>query len=553
MSFTSKMLKKSSLVITLCLLLVACGSPEPLIEGEEPSFRRITEQQYRNIIADVFGHHIIVAGTFDPILRSDELVAVGAGSTTISRSSFEKYEKLAQSIADQVVSEQNRSVMISCEPQSPDAPDPACVETFLKSTGRILYRRPLRDEEIAQAVQIAGDATEKLGSFYDGLAISLSSFLISPNFLFVIEDVNPASGNGGQTELTAYAKAAKLSFFLWNTTPDHELLDAAESGALDTRKGLKVQVDRLMQSPRLRDGVRAFFSDMLHADDFEHLEKDKLIYPAFDQEIVDDAEEQLLRTIVHHLLDEDGDYRELFSTRKTFMSAALGRIYRVPVADQDLWSDYEFPETDVRRGIQNLAGFIAQHSHPASTSPTLRGKGVRELLLCQKVPDPPADIDFSIFNEASSQPMTARQRLAIHNAVPSCAGCHRLTDDIGLSMENLDGAGQFRANDSGMTINTSGTLDGVAFEGPADFAVVLSQNPAIPTCLVERTVSYAFGRSPGREYRPWLDYINESFADGGYRIRDLLLTIAMSENFYSVATPRTTADIASPEDSNTRT
>lgn len=553
MLFTSKFLKKLAAVATSCLLLAACGSPEPLIDGEEPSFRRITEQQYRNIIADVFGHHIIVAGTFDPILRSDELVAVGAGNTTISRSSFEKYEKLAQSIADQVVSEENRSAFISCEPSSPTAPDDACAEAFLKSAGKMLYRRPLSDDETAQSVRIAADATKKLGSFYDGLAISLSSFLISPNFLFVVEDITPASGNDAEGELTAYAKAAKLSFFLWNTTPDHELLNAAESGVLDTRKGLKTQVDRLMQSPRLRDGVRAFFTDMLHVDDFEHLEKDKLIYPAFDQEIVDDAEEQLLRTVVDHLLDQDGDYRDLFSTRKTFMSGALGRIYRVPVAEQDLWSDYEFPETDVRRGIQNLAGFIAMHSHPASTSPTLRGKAVRELLLCQKVPDPPADIDFSIFNEASSKPMTARQRLGIHNSVPSCAGCHRLTDDIGLSMENLDGAGQFRADEDGMVIDTSGALDGVAFEGPADFAVALSRNPAIPTCLVERAVSYAFGRSPSRDYRPWLEYMNENFVDGGYRIRDLFAAISMSENFYSVVMPRTTADATSPEDSNNRT
>lgn len=534
----------------MCFALAACGKSEPSVDAEEPSFRRITEQQYRNIIADVFGQHIIVPGAFDPILRTDDLIAVGAGNTTVSRSSFEKYEKLAQSIADQVLAERNRSSIMPCSPESSLAADDACAEMFLKPVGKLLYRRPLVEGELTQAVKIARDAAQSLDSFYDGLAVGLTSFLINPNFLFVIENADLDAGDGAEGELSAYSKAAKLSFFLWNTTPDIELLEAADSGALDTRKGLRNQIDRLMRSPRLRDGVRAFFGDMLHVEEFAHLEKDKLIYPVFDQEVVDDAEEQLLRTIEHHLLDQDGDYRELFSTRTTFMSEPLGRVYRVPVSEPDLWSKFEFPETDIRRGIQSLVGFISMHSHPASSSPTIRGQAVRELLLCQRVPDPPADVNFSMFVEASSQPMTARERLRIHNSVPSCAGCHRLTDGIGLSLENFDGAGQFRADEDGLAIDTSGDLDGAVFDGPAGFAEALSQNPALPTCLVERTVSYAFGRTPNQSYRPWLEYLNESFADDGYRIKDLFSAIAMSENFYSVVTPAAGTDFAAASQSN---
>lgn len=521
---------------TVVLLAVSsCGEPAPVIEGAEPTLRRLTEQQYRNVIADLFGDHIIVSGSFDPILRQDGLIAIGAGNATISASSFDKYERLAHAIADQVVSESNRALFIPCEPVRLDGPDASCAQAFLQPVGRLLFRRPLDQLELSQAVSLANQASTQLGNFYEGLAFGLTSLLVSPSFLFVVDDLEERSS--GAAELTDYAMASRLSFFLWNTTPDAALLDAAEAGALSTPKGLEAQIDRMMQSSRLRHGVQAFFTDMLHLDEFDHLEKDNLIYPAFDPQVIKDARDQLLKTIEHHLLDQDTDYRALFSTRKTFMSGPLGRVYRTPVTEPDLWTPYEFSEREGRSGIQSLAGFIALHSHPGRSSPTIRGQAVRELLLCQTIPDPPGDVDFSVFNEPSSQQMTARERLKVHNSVPSCAGCHRLTDGIGLSLENYDGAGQFRTKDVGVAIDASGNLDGIDYANQFGLAEALSQNPGIPICLVQQALAYGLARQPSREEKDWISFLLRKFAEDGYRFRPLLRSVAASPNFFAVTAP----------------
>ncbi|MEQ8733344.1 MAG: DUF1592 domain-containing protein [Rhodospirillaceae bacterium] len=514
----------------------ACSEPVPVIEGAEPTLRRLTEQQYRNVVSDLFGDHIIVSGSFDPILRQDGLVSIGAGNATISASSFDKYEKLAHSIAEQVLNEQNRGLFMPCEPARIDGPDEACARAFLEPVGRLLFRRSLDQSELSQAIDLTETASKQLGNFYEGLAFGLTSLMVSPKFLFVIDEVEDVSAEN--VELTVYAKAARLSFFLWNTTPDAVLLDAAESGALSTSKGLEAELGRMMQSPRLSRGVQAFFADMLHLDEFDHLEKDNLIYPAFDPQATEDAREQLLLTIEHHLLNDDADYRDLFVTRKTFMSGPLGRVYRTPVSEPDLWTPYEFADSEGRSGIQSLAGFIALHSHPGRSSPTIRGKAVRELLLCQTIPEPPADIDFSVFNEPSSQQLVARERLDVHNSVASCAGCHRLTDGIGLSLENYDGAGQYRTKDMGFEIDVSGNLDGIDYANQFGLADALSQNPAIPVCLVEQTLAYGLARKPGPEEKDWLSFLINQFAESGYRFKPLLHSVAASENFFAVTAPQ---------------
>jgi hypothetical protein len=524
------------LLTTLIVLvsLIGCAR-EPQVAGTEPSMRRLTEQQYRNVIEDLFGAHIVVAGTFYPILRKDGLIAIGASDATVSALSFEKYEKLAHSIAEQIVNERNRSLYIACQPAEPNAADDACAQEFLEPVGRLLFRRPLSAVELTQTVDLSAQAAETLGGFYDGLAFGLASLLVSPNFLFIVDEIEAADGatDASEVELTAYTKASRLSFFLWNTGPDSELLDAAEKGDLDTGQGLDAQITRMMSSSRLGDGVRGFFSDMLRLEEFEHLEKDNLIYPAFDPEVREDTKEQLLRTIEYQLLGQGGDYRELYSTRKTFINGRLGPIYRTPVAEPDIWTEYELSDQEGRAGIQALAGFVALHSHPGRSSPTIRGKAVREILLCQTIPDPPGDVDFSLF-VSTAEKQNARGRLKIHNEAAACAGCHKLMDGIGLSLENFDGAGQFRTMDAGMEIDVGGELDGTAYQDLEGFTRALAENPAVPVCLVEDLFAYSLGRSGRREDKAWLSFLIERFEKDGYRLQPLMRSIAASPNFIAV-------------------
>ncbi|MBL8645416.1 MAG: DUF1592 domain-containing protein [Rhodospirillaceae bacterium] len=544
--------RSAVLALGLAALLSGCEQEAPAVNGAPPSFRLLSEAQYRNIVADLFGAQIMVGGSFDPLVRTNGLLTVGATSAHVTPAGLEQLDLMARSIAGQVVSEKNRDVIVPCTPASAGAADDACAAKFFGAVGRMLFRRPLTDDEVKVPVTIARDAAEDLGNFYDGLAAGLAGLMVSPSFLFAIDTTEPDPGKPGQIRLDAYAKATRLSLFLWNTAPDDLLLTAAEKGELHTKKGLRAQVERMLASPKLEAGMRAFFNDMLAFDEFAKLEKDSIIYPAFSAGVAEDAREQTLRTIIDLVVTQDGDYRDLFTTRKTFMSGPLGRIYRVPVSRPDGgWTPYEFAEGDPRAGLLTQVSFAALYSHPGRSSPTLRGRAIRESLLCQKIPDPPGDVDFSLFNDPNSPNKTARDRLTAHSTVPACAGCHKLTDPIGLAMEKIDGAGQLRATEAGAPIDTTGDLDGVPYADAAGLGKAMRENPAVPSCVVNRMYSYAIGRTPERNEKTLLDHFEKNFAAEGFRVTELLHDIAVSDALYAVsAAPVRAAAVSSGKDDN---
>jgi hypothetical protein len=361
--------------------------------------------------------------------------------------------------------------------------------------------------------------------------------LISPEMLLIAETAQPDPKQPGHTRLDAYSLATRLSLFLWNSGPDSTLLDAAASGEIETPKGRERIVNMMLASPRLEQGVRAFFDDMFGFDDFATLAKDAETYPSFTGATAADAREQTLRTIVDHLITENGDYRDLFTTRKTFISTALAPIYGVPAGRG--WVPYEFPPNSPRTGILTHISFLAVHSHPGRSSPTLRGKALRELLLCQVVPRPPANVDFSAVENPKSTIKTQRERVAMHLMNPVCAGCHKITDPMGLALENFDGSGAYRTTEKGAPIDASGSLDGKSFTDVVGLGQALHDHPSLPTCLVERTFSYGTGGSVNDQTKPMLAYLNQQFAAHGYRVPSLLRAIAMSNAFSDVKSPDT--------------
>lgn len=529
--------RAAGLAAVAALALVACGSREPQTQGGPPTLRRLTEAQYRNIIADVFGTHIVVSGRFDPLVRTGGLLAVGAGRASITPSGLERFTALARSVAVQVVEPANRAWLVPCTPRSPQAADAACSRAFFAKVGPHLFRRPLEAAEVATYAALADAAAREKGDFHAGLAYGLQGMLVSPDFLFVVE-TGAADGDAGAPQrLDGYSRATRLSFFLWNSGPDPELLEAARRGDLDSRDGLEREVERMMASPRFEAGVRAFFTDMLALDDFSTLQKDTLIFPAFGLAAADDAREQVLRTLVGELVVRDGDYRDIFTTRRTVMSGPLGIVYRVPAPVPDGWGEFEFPEGDTRGGIQTQLSFVALHSHPGKSSPTLRGKAIRELLLCQKIPDPPGDVNFDQFNDPNSPNKTARNRLDAHSTDPACAGCHKLMDPIGLALETFDGAGQQRLTENGEPIDTSGEINGIPFADAVGLGQALRQDPASSSCVVNRAYAYAAARDIQRGEREWMTHLEGEFASDGYRLRGLFRRIATSDALYAIGTP----------------
>lgn len=524
----------------------------------EASLRRLSADQYRNIVEDVFGPSLDIGGYFEPDLRIGGLFAVGSGKIGITPAGMEQYDAMARSIASQVVDADHRAQMIPCTPRAATAPDDACARTFLARVGRLLQRRPLADTQLNAYVAAARIAAETTGDFYQGLELSLAGMLSSPQFLF--RDAVSVPARGGAQMLDAYSKATQLSFFLWNAAPDLLLLDAADRGALDTPRGLAREVDRMMASPRIEDGVRAFFIDNFQFDRIAVLTKDAALFPEFSAKVADDAREQTLRTVVDVVLHQNGDYRDIFSTRKTFLTQQLGSIYRVPVISNapngapDTWEEYEFPADDPRAGILTHISFTALHSPAGRGSPTLRGKALREIVMCQTVPAPPGNVEFNIINDTAN-PMyrTARKRLAAHASNPVCAGCHKITDPIGLALENFDGQGKFRSAENREEIDSSGTLDGVSYKDARGLAQAVHDNPAAPRCLVDRLSSYAIGRLPTAGEKPWIARLQQAFKTSDYRVPALMRAIAVSPEFYTVApAPPMTSAAATSRNGETR-
>jgi Protein of unknown function (DUF1588)/Protein of unknown function (DUF1592)/Protein of unknown function (DUF1595)/Protein of unknown function (DUF1585) len=494
--------------------------------------RLISQEQYANTLAYIFGPDIKVASHFAPFRRTEGLLEVGASSAGVTSGQMQEFQRTAGAFAELVVSPDHRNFLIPCTPKREDAADKRCATQFLSSVGRLLYRRPMHKQEIDELVTAAGDASNRLKDFYAGLAVALEGILVSPDMLFIIDRSEPDAQAPGQLRLDSYSLASRLSFFFWNAAPDDALLKMAERGDLQRADGRVRAVDYLLASPRLETGVRALFDDMLGFDDFAVLAKDPGIYPAFVGDAVQDAREQTLRTIVDHLIVRKLDYRDLFTTRQTFMSPSLATLYGVSTSPG--WTPYEIPADSERIGLLTQIAFLASHAHPGRSSATLRGKALRELLLCQTVPRPPPNVDFSLIEDPKSTLRTARERLAAHRANPVCAGCHKITDPIGLALENFDGAGQYRDNEKGAAIDASGTLDGKNFTDPKGLAQAVHDNPAVPSCMVQRAYAYATGGSAKGGDATVLPYFNSRFSAENYRLPDLLKTIALSRAFSHV-------------------
>jgi hypothetical protein len=499
------------------------------------AFRRITEDQYRHTIADVFGPDIKINARFEPERREEGLQAVGSGMVSLTSSGFEQYFALAGTVADQALDEKRRTASVPCTPVNRGEADAACARQFIDQYGALLFRRPLNEAETAIRVKVAAVATQQSGDFYTGLRFALSSLLVAPEFLFRVESAEPDPANPGQYRLDGYTKAARLSFLFWDSGPDAELLAAANSGALNSDVGLKQQIARLIASPRYEDGVRALFTDMLQLDEFGNLIKDPTIYPKFNQSVADGAKEQMLKETVDLLVNKKGDYRDLFTSNETFINRTLASVYVVPYAASSAWTPYTFPRSSERSGILTDIGFLSLFAHPGTSSPTRRGIKVLEIFMCVATPNPPANVDFSKVQDSSQG--TVRGRLLDHMENEGCAGCHRRTDPIGLALEHFDGLGQLRTTENGAPIDVSVDLKGVKFEGAQGLGKYVHDDPRVPACLVRNVYSYGVGNKTYERDASYLAAQTKAFADNGYRLPDLMMQIASSPEFFKVVIP----------------
>jgi hypothetical protein len=529
----------------LLSLLLACGpepsspapvdpGPAPEVEGLPPVTRRLTASQYEHALRDLFGDDLYVPAAPEPDLRLDGLARLGASEVSISPRGVERYEAAAYAVAAQAV-EEGRRAWMGCEPAGET--DEACTRVALSALGRRAWRRPLTPEELDVMVEVAVHAEEVLAAeddvsapFYEGLQYGVALILQSPDFLMRPERGAPA--DDGVRRYTGVEMASRLSFFLWDSLPDEELLAAAEAGELDTEVGLEVQVDRMIADPKARRGLRAWTDDLLDLGRLEGMQKDPEAFRFLRDGLFESAREETLRVMEHVVFDRDVDVGELLTSRETFVDRTLAMLYNVRAPAREGFGPVELAAEGARVGLFGHASLLSLHAHPRSSSATLRGKFVRTTLLCGKVPSPPANVDTSI-PEPSPDAPTLRDRIGAHLEVPSCRACHQLMDPIGLAFENFDGVGVFRATEAGATIDPSGELDGVSYPDLAGLAEAVRAHEDFLPCLVQQVTRAALGHDPEEEAEAMV-WLLERFDADEHRLLSLWRALALSPLFRTV-------------------
>lgn len=512
--------------------------PEPVAPGVAelvaPVLPKLTVKQYRNALTDLFGA-ALPATPVQPDTNPFLFTSIGATTDPLSELGVQQIEEAADAVSHFVFDDPNkRSALVGCEPA---APGDACVEGFLRTFGRRVFRRTLAPEELerwtAASVDLAG------GDAWTGVRVAVAGMLQAPSFVYRVELGEPDPKDDKRLRYTSFEMASRLSFLLWNAPPDDELLDAAENGELVMKDRVEAEARRLLDSPRARESIQEFFAQYLDLGRLDGISRDATLYPDFKPELA-----AAMRTEAKLLVDDivfrrEADVRELFSTRRTFVNTDLATLYGVDAkgATKVAFVPVDLPKDGHRAGMLTLGAFLTMNAHEASTSPTLRGKYVLERVLCVEVQPPPPDVDTSSIDPDPTIPKTLRERLEQHRVNPTCASCHAALDPPGYLFENFDAIGAWRTKDNGYPIDASGDLDGKPLANARELADALATEPRVGRCMVKQLYRHALGRLDESGEKPALEAIHAKFAASGFRFRELVVALVTNDSYRFVARP----------------
>ncbi|HEY0707367.1 MAG TPA: DUF1592 domain-containing protein [Polyangia bacterium] len=512
--------------------VVPPGTPPPPKDfvPEPAGLRRLTAPQYRNSVADIFERKI----TFNPELEEDTelsgLVSIGAARVGFSQKIVEQFEAAGREAAHLALSDAAvRSGLVGCAPTT--VTDDTCTKNFLKKIGRRAFRRPLTDEELNRYTMVAVNAQNVTKNFFTGLEYGVAGLLQSPNFLFRVEMGTPNPQNPKQVVFDDFELATRLSYLLWNSTPDDALLDAAEARQLTKANGLLTQTERLLTSERAAVGVETFVREVYQLNELDDLRQSATVFPLRTPTLGASMRTETMKFFSEIALSKDRDLREIFDSRSTWMNGELAKLYGVTGITGTNFVKANLPANGIRLGILGHAGFLSAHGYPTRGSATLRGKFIREAVLCQNIPLAPPDIPT--LPETGNG--TAREKLAIHRTDPYCNSCHSVMDPIGLGLENFDGIGQLRTMEAGKVIDASGELDGTPFKDPIELAAAIKNHKEATACLARSLYRYAVGHLDSKGEEPVINAMTEAFKGGNYRFRALAEALVKSPGFVLAA------------------
>jgi hypothetical protein len=497
------------------------SSSEPTPSAFESVGRRLSRAELDNVVRDLLGDttrpasKVLVEDEFSPFDNDYTLQRASAAL-------IDTLEAFAEDVAARALSPTNRARVVPCTPSGAD--DTACFEQTVEALGRRFFRRPLTSAELEPYLALQAFSTEDNpdvdNDFYTGIELVLRSILQDPEFLYRIE-VGKATAEAGVLALDDWEIASRLSFLLWGSTPDDELLAAAEAGDLADPAGRRREATRLLDDDRAREAVHRFHSMWLG---YRAVPGSADLVASFNLETT-----ALIDRIV---FDEPANYLTLFTSSESYLDDRLADQYDLPrPAGGEGWVSYG---SSGRAGILSHGSVLAAFSKFSDTSPTQRGIFVQTRLLCNTVESPPANVNVDQ-PPGSDNAVCKLDRYAEHRASSSCAGCHNNLDPIGFGLEAYDVGGRFRTHDDGhdeCAITGDGELPGYGtFNGPAELGEKLVASGELERCFVEQLLDFAIGRRlRGGEAGVVAD-LTTAFAANGYDAKSLLIAFVESERF----------------------
>ena len=504
--------------------------PAPVFLPGDSPIRRMTRRDYDNTVHDLLNDETRPARLFpaeeESLGFNNNAVALGV-TELLAGHYLDAAELLAAAAAKDLP-----SLLGGCDPETEG--EKVCARQFIEHSGAFIYRRPLAVDEVDILVAVFKDAREQF-DFETGIRLTLTTMLQSPHFLYRVELGAPIPGATGVVKVAPYELASRLSYLLWGTMPDTELFAAAATGRLENRGDVEKQARRMLADPRAREVVRDFHAQWLKLGHIEEVEKDPDVFPDFDPKL-----RPLLRAEADAFLDSviwdgQGDLDTLLLAPYTFLNGELADYYGLEGPSGEAFEKVELPEGR-GSGILTQGGLMAVLAKANQTTPVLRGKFIREHLLCQIIPPPPDNIDITPPDVDPNLP--TRERFAMHSADPTCAGCHSLMDPLGFGFEHFDGIGKWRDIEAGQPIDATGNLGKDTFDGVPELAALIVDSAEVEGCMTLQWFRYAYGRAEGEEDVGTLAALTAGFAGSGRRIQDLIVALTQTDAFlYRHATP----------------
>ena len=489
-----------------------------------PSLRLLTESQYRSTLRSLFPFADEVQFDLEDDVALNGLRAIGTSNIALSAKATESYLNAADAISDRAFgTAANAATSAGC-----DVSQATCADKFIGDFGRRAFRRSLTADERTRFNGIYAAGVTKLASGAAGLKYATTAMLTSPYFLYRVELGAPVAGSTNRA-LTGVEVASKLAYFLWNAPPDKDLLDLAENGGLQMPGAVATQAARLMAATQVSAGMDALFEDYIGLANLATAEKLPARFPKFTPALVTAMRQETLMDLGKAALSTQ-DFRTVFNSTKSYVNGDLASLYGISGVTGAAFVQADMPTP--RKGLLGNASILSLYAHADVSSPTQRGKFIRQIVMCQAIPAPPPNVNTTLPPETTYK--TARQRLSVHATDPTCAGCHALMDPIGLSLENFDAMGQYRTQDNGVNIDASGQLDDAMFTGPAGLADALAQSPRVPNCLSRLVFRSAWGRLETDADEGFITDLTTAFAGSTYQMQKLFTSALTASSFVTV-------------------